>query len=299
MSEVQKRKKKRKMSKKKRKRLRQLAVMMTFVTAAVLVLSLIIVINCISDKEDIRDKGIAEYNKGNYEQAISLFNDSLAEHQWFSRNMDLDTKLYIANSYMELKQYDKARDLYKELRDETSFYLDKDYLDTMIPLASALYSFTTEKDYSKALPELEEAVAAGHDQLNMYIGVCYAELGNSDKMLECFNKYTDKYGMNTFIAYELSAYYLSINDLTSAESYIEKGMGCEDDEYKYLLKYNRAVLMEINKDYQSAFDIVSQLRTDYPDNEDIEKEYDFLYTRVNIDKEPVNGYEHEPEKTEE
>ena len=64
MSEVQKRKKKRKMSKKKRKRLRQLAVMMTFVTAAVLVLSLIIVINCISDKEDIRDKGIAEYKQG-------------------------------------------------------------------------------------------------------------------------------------------------------------------------------------------------------------------------------------------
>ncbi|MBQ8949966.1 MAG: tetratricopeptide repeat protein [Eubacterium sp.] len=299
MSEVQKRKKKRKMSKAKRRRLRQLAVMMTFVTAAVLVLSLIIVINCISDKEDIRDKAIVEYNNGNYEQAIKLFNDSLDEYQWFSRNMDLDTRLYIADSYMELRQYDKARDIYKELREETSFYLDKDYLDTMIPLANALYSFTNEKDYAKALPDLEKAVEAGHDKLNMYIGVCYLELGNSDKMMECFNKYIDKYGLNTFIAYELSAYYLSINDLTSAESYIERGMNCEDDDYKYLLKYNRAVLLEINKDYQSAYDIVSQLRADYPDNEDIEKEYDFLYTRVNIDKEPVNGYEHEPEKSEE
>ncbi len=299
MSEVQKRRKKKKMSKAKRRRLRQLAVMMFFVTVAVLVLSLVIVINSISDKEEIREKAVAEYNKGNYEEAVSLFNKSIDEKQWFSRNMDLDSKLYIADSYMALKEYDKACELYKELRDETSFYLDKDYLDTMIPLANALYAFSTEKDYSKALPELEEAVAAGHDNLYMYIGVCYGELGNSEKMLESFKNYTDKYGLNTFIAYEISAYYLHQGDLTSAESYIDKGMECEDDDYKYLLKYNRAVILEINRDYKSAYDIVSQLHADHPENEDIEKEYDFLYTRVNIDKEPVNGYEHEPQNNEE
>ena len=277
---------KKKISKKKLKRMRQLAITGLIITTLVLITTFIFIFNCLSDKEELRDQGIAEFEKGNYEQAEQLLKDSVAEKQWFSESMDLDSRVYIAECALKSEDYARAISLFTELKDK---YSDKEFIEERIAFADAMKSFSVDKDYAAAAAKLEPLAAKGNDGLYMYLGACYGKLGEDEKMLSAFETYISKYNMNSFIAYELSSYYLGIDENDKASEMINLGYKSGDTEYEYLLKYNEAVILEKKMNYNEAFNIINSLHSEYPDNEEIEKEYDFLYSRINIDEEPVNS----------
>ncbi len=277
---------KKRISKKKLKRMRQIAISGLIFTTLVLIITFIFIINCFSDKEELRDRGIAEFEKGNYQQAEALLKESVAEQQWFSDSMDLDSKVYIAECALKSEDYARAISLFTDIKDE---YSDKEFIDERIAFADAMKSFSTDKDYASAAAKLEPLAANGNDGLYMYLGACYGKLGEDEKMLSAFENYISKYSMNSFVAYELSSYYLGIDENDKASEMISLGYKSGDTEYEYLLKYNEAVILEKQMKYNEAFNIINSLHSEYPDNEAIEKEYDFLYSRINIDDEPVNS----------
>ena len=52
--------------------------------------------------------------------------------------------------------------------------------------------------------------------------------------------------------------------------------------------YNSIVLSEQKLDYETALEKATELIEEYPNNETYQKEYDFLYSRINVNTEPVH-----------
>ena len=67
------------------RRRRQIQLLIIYIVSTILIalLTFLFVKALISDKEELRDKGIAEFKDGNYEKAIEYFNESLTEKQLF------------------------------------------------------------------------------------------------------------------------------------------------------------------------------------------------------------------------
>jgi hypothetical protein len=283
-----------KRKKARQQRIKRLIITGLVILALIIAATAVVVVNCISDKEELREQGIAEFERGNYEKAEEYFQNSLNEKQWFSSSMDVDTRVYIAESALKRGDYPRAIELFTDLRDGENKYSNKDFLDGRIEFADAMDTFINKKDYTSAAGKLENLIAKGDTSLNIYLGACYANSGDAEKMMDSFNKYTDEYGMNSYVASQLASYYVGIGDNATAADYIQQGIYSGDDDYMYLLQYNQAVILERQRDYEGAFAIMSELHTVYPDNPDFEKEYDFLYSRINVDETPV----HEAEKSE-
>ena len=76
--------------------MRRLIVLYAFIALIVIAFLIFFLSKTMSSKEANREEGITQFKQGNYDQAISAFQRSLAEEQWFSSEMDLDTRMYLA-----------------------------------------------------------------------------------------------------------------------------------------------------------------------------------------------------------
>ncbi len=75
-----------------------------------------------------RGRGIAHYNRGEYEDAVSCLLESLASDNGIVDETDFDTNYYLAQSYLELEEYKKAKEVYDAIialrsKDATAYYL--------------------------------------------------------------------------------------------------------------------------------------------------------------------------------
>ena len=122
----------------KKKRNLRLALLCSIFSIIVILGAAFIIIHSISDKEELRDNGIAAFNEGKYDEAISDFTASLEQDQWFSNKMDDDTRLYLAAAYMRTDSYEEASLVYQKLKERNFSSISNDTLDEMISLANAL-----------------------------------------------------------------------------------------------------------------------------------------------------------------
>ena len=138
-------------------------------------------------------------------------------------------------------------------------------------------------NYAGTVDLFMKAAKAGYTTMYVYAGTCYAETEQYDKMLECYDKYIAEYGYNSYLYTQLAAYYLKTGDLDQAYGYIQTGL-TSDKTYNLNLRLLEIAYYEAMSNYDEAFGLVSDLLTQYPDNEQAQKEYDFLYTRASHDK---------------
>ena len=263
----------------------------TIFSIIVIISSIVVIAHSISDKKEHRDKGIKAFNESSYEEALKEFSISINTEQWFSSKMDYDTELYIAACYMRQGEYAEASKQYKKLTDEyssskTSF--DRDTIMGMMFLADALEQANTGDISDATISQLKKEYEAGNVSVSIFLGTSYQQMGNYDEMVNYYTVYADKFGINTYIAYQLSAYYLDIGDTETATDYVNKGMNAEDDLYLDMLQFNDIIITEKNHDYVGALNKARALTEAYPDNETYKREYDFLDSRVNIDTTPVH-----------
>ena len=263
----------------------------TIFSIIVIISSIVVIAHSISDKKEHRDKGIKAFNESSYEEALKEFSISINTEQWFSSKMDYDTELYIAACYMRQGEYAEASKQYKKLTDEyssskTSF--DRDTIMGMMFLADALEQANTGDISDATISQLKKEYEAGNVSVSIFLGTSYQQMGNYDEMVNYYTVYADKFGINTYIAYQLSAYYLDIGDTETAADYVNKGMNAEDDLYLDMLQFNDIIITEKNHDYVGALNKARALTEAYPDNETYKREYDFLDSRVNIDTTPVH-----------
>ena len=263
----------------------------TIFSIVVIISSIVVIAHSISDKKEHRDKGIKAFNESSYEEALKEFNISINTEQWFSSKMDYDTELYIAACYMRQGEYAEASKQYKKLTDEYSSSktsLDRDTIMGMMFLADALEQANTGDISDATISQLKKEYEAGNVSMSIFLGTSYQQMGNYEEMVNYYTVYADKFGINTYIAYQLSAYYLDIGDTETATDYVNKGMNAEDDLYLDMLQFNDIIITEKNHDYVGALNKARALTEAYPDNETYKREYDFLDSRVNIDTTPVH-----------
>ena len=259
-----------------------------FMTIFSVIVTIFIAVNSISDKEKLRDKGVEAYKAGHFTEAIKLFEDSKAEKQWFSDKLDYDSNLYMADCHMQLEQYKEAYDLYVELEKNVIRKSDKAYIESMIKLSDALYKYNEVEDFAELVPSLEEAYNAGNKSIALYLGACCLKSGENDKAVKYFKDYAANYGYNTYIYHQLAVEALERGDLQAAADYVQNGFLCEDKVFADELSFDQVVLLERSNDFKVACDSAYQLVYKYPENETYRKEYDFLFSRITIDEEPVN-----------
>ena len=99
----------------RRKRNLRLAIICAVFSIIVIIGAAYIIVHSISDKEKLRNAGIKAFNSGSYNEAIDKFNESLSRDMWFSKNMDMDTNLYLGAAYMRNGEYEKAYQVYAKL----------------------------------------------------------------------------------------------------------------------------------------------------------------------------------------
>ncbi|SEQ56260.1 TPR repeat-containing protein [Lachnospiraceae bacterium NE2001] len=273
---------------KKKKRNLKLAILCSIFSIIVILGAAFIILHCISDKEELRDNGIAAFNEGKYDEAINNFTASLEQDQWFSDNMDDDTRLYLAACYMRTDSYEEAVGVYEKLRERKLSNISDETLSDMIALANALNDTKNGNILDNNLNKLTDEYDRGNKSIALYLGSYYEQKQDYENMEKYYNDYIANFGVNTYIAYQLSAYYLRQGKLEDAISMVNKGLSAEDDLYKDKVLYNDIIISEKQLDYESALGKAEKLYKDYPNNETYKKEYDFLYSRVNIDTEPVH-----------
>ncbi|SEF44043.1 Tetratricopeptide repeat-containing protein [Eubacterium ruminantium] len=271
----------------KKSRQKQLMVIYIVTTLLIVLITLLFVNALTSDKEELRDKGIKAYKAGNYTEAVKLFKESLSEKQLFSEKMDLDTRMYLGTAEFKNGNYTEAKATFEKLKDINDGTVDNERIDNMIQFSKAMAGFG-EDDPEKLIPSLEKAVENGSRSANIYLAACYYATGDTENMLKAYKAYTDAYGMTNYVAYQLSSYYIREKDYDKANEYITGAPYGSDDLFLPELQYNEILIDENNLDYQTAFDKITALHEKYPDNQEFTKEYDFLYTRININPDPVN-----------
>ena len=263
----------------------------TIFSIIAIIATIIIVAHSVSDKTEHRDKGIKAFNNGSYEEALKEFSISINTEQLFSSKMDFDSNLYIAACHMRTGDYGEASKCYKNMIDEyssSSATIDKEEIVGMQLLADALDQSSRGDISTNTIDQLKKEYEAGNKSISIYLGTCYQQMANYEEMIKYYDIYTEEYGLNTYIAYQLSAYYLDTGDTETATSIVNKGMNADDDLYMDKLLYNDIIITERNHDYVSALNKAKSLTDNYPNDETYKKEYDFLYSRVNIDTNPVH-----------
>ncbi len=290
----------------KQERIREIRKILLLIIFTVLVLAFMIVvwIGFHSDKQKLRKRGISAYKSGRYEEAVRLFDEALDEKQWGSGDLDRDCRLYKAAALFHIEKYSEAERTYKEIIRGPHDEKDEIWLQSMVRLSAAMAALDVDNpDLSVLVPTLSEAVAAGEDELGLYLGAAYQAAGDKENMYQAYAAYAEKYGMTTYIAYQLSTYDLETGNLEQAEKDIQSGFDSGDQVYASMLLYNEVVLMEKRDpdNKEAALEKMKELLDMFPDNETFKKEYDFLYNRLNTDPTPVrNPLDPEPgEDTEE
>lgn len=234
----------------------------------------------LSHKDEYYKQGTEYYNKGDYATALEYFNDALDENQLFSKKTDMNIHMYIADICLQQQRYTDAVDEYKRV--ELYKKADKEQTEILKNMSQALSDFN-KGNYAGTVDLFMKAAKAGYTTMYVYAGTCYAETEQYDKMLECYDKYIAEYGYNSYLYTQLAAYYLKTGDLDQAYGYIQTGL-TSDKTYNLNLRLLEIAYYEAMSNYDEAFGLVSDLLTQYPDNEQAQKEYDFLYTRASHDK---------------
>lgn len=265
--------------------------MMITQMAVVLITVIVVIIgifHVFTDKKEYRDKGIEQYNRGNYQEAVSYFDKALKCKQWFSDSVNVDIELYKADCYLRMEDFVSAGEIYSGIM---SKYSDRHYnmedINFLVSLCATLDKFSNG-DYVSTVANFVEAVEKGYTEISIYAAICYENQRNYDKMKAYFDIYTQKYGMNSYLYYKYASYYILQEDYTTAANYITQGLSASDTTYLRQLKYAQIMCNSETGNYAQAYQLAKEYVTSYPDDKNGLDMCAYLETRVNLNTKPVN-----------
>ena len=161
-----------------------------------------------------RGRGIALLNRGEYEEAATELLESLAADEGIVDDMDFDSNYYLAEAYLKLGEYDKAKEVYDAiiaLRDKDS---NAYYLRGTAELAAG--------NHDSGYSDFTKAITLNPKDYSMMIMIYKAldDYGYSDDAIAILNTAMDN-GKDFMTNYEKGqiAYYLGNN--AEAQSYLE------------------------------------------------------------------------------
>ena len=230
-------------------------------------------------KYSIKKEAVILYDEGDYQEAIDLFNEALKPQLPLLTAFDNDVRLYLADCYVNIEEYERAVYEYEKIR----FWSEENNasISRSENVAEGLMYYKWN-DYKQALPILQNAYEEGYGDLVLYVGSCYGQLGDLDNMQLYYNVFLQKHEMNSFMYAQYAAISLDEGKLEQALDYIENGKKAEDQSNIKEILFDEIVYYEKIKDYNTAFEKAELFMESYPLDQDGKREYDLLYTRQNI-----------------
>ncbi len=232
-------------------------------------------------KYSMKDEAVSLYSEGDYPGAVDLFEEALKPRLPFLNKFDNDIRYYMADCYVNMKEFDLAchqYDMIKLWSDDTEEKAD--YYEN-IAYGLLLYNW---KDYRQALPILEKAYEDGYGDLVLYVGSCYGQLGDLENMQLYYNVFLQNHELNSFMYAQYASIALDENEMEKALNYIEEGKKLSDQSCIREILFDEIVYYEKLKDYNTAYQKVTDFMSKYPNDAEGRNELDILYTRQSIDK---------------
>ena len=219
-------------------------------------------------------RGSAYLQDGNVQECLKDYSEAVSLNE-------KDLELY-AHIYENLTAAGKEDEGETYLREALSLKLSsaEDY-------ANAGYIYFLKGDYDNAEKNLKEAVDKKSDEALLRLGQVYAAENKNDEARESFEKYMEKYPDDADALNELGEMAMRAQEYADAVTYFEKAADVSAKEDLQEIRRNLIAACEYAGEYDKALDAAKDYMEDYPKDETMQKEYEFLKTRVSKKKKKV------------
>ncbi|MCD7980899.1 MAG: tetratricopeptide repeat protein [Clostridiales bacterium] len=154
-------------------------------------------------------------------------------------------------------------------------------------------------DYDSAKAYLKQAQELGYDKALLLLGRIYADEGNDEDAQAAFEAYMEIYPEDAEALNELGEIALAAGEYENAVTYLESARAAADSGSDETILKNLIIAYEYISDFESACDAAEEYLSKYSD-EEIEREYEFLQTRIGSEIEQESDEEEDTaEDTEE
>lgn len=240
--------------------------------------------------------------EGDYAAAIAVYDELLKERTDYAAGYRARAYMsYVGGDYEKsLADYDAAIaleptnfDLYfgkynvLEKLGRTSEQHDLLSIITTIENPSAEDGYYIAKaqffngEYDIALESLSATVENGYEDAHYYIGEIYRLRSNYGEAVYHYRQYIDGSGARDAAAYNQMAICLMKQEkYGEALETIRSGQMLSDTLHGKQLLFNEVVILEEMGDYNTAYKRAVEYRKQYPEDEKIGRELDFLATRI-------------------
>lgn len=209
-------------------------------------------------------RGVVRLDSGNLEGAISDF--------------DVSIKL-------EDKNIQRYINIYKELENVGEKDRGRGYLEQACTLLTEKDNYEKGRisyyleDYNGAISQLEPLVQSGDNKATLYLGKSYEALGDMNYAASLYEKYIQTDENNGEVYNQLGLCKLNMGEYEVALDYFKKGIETKDSEVMQELLFNEATAYEYIADFSTAKTKFSEYLKKYPEDENAQREYEFLKSR--------------------
>ncbi|MBS6396876.1 MAG: tetratricopeptide repeat protein [Clostridiales bacterium] len=257
-----------------------------------------------TEKEQLalRSQGMEQAAAGEYEAAVSAYNEALGLAGMHVGALELDIAAYKASAQYHMGETQKAIDTCSavlDLKKSAELYLTRGLLyraDGNVEKANedfkAAIDRTSEKDlimlgrlsyymedYPKAKEYLEIAADEGETEALYWQAELYRQMGNEDYAVTLYQSYLDGEPQQMSAYAKVADWQIRQEDYDAALETLQAGIAKGDGGSMQELLANEIVVYEKKGDFETAKLKMESYLESYPDDEAAAREYVFLKSR--------------------
>lgn len=227
--------------------------------------------------EELRLAGIQALDSGDYETAITSFDQALEKSRGKVSEFELDVLKYRAEAEYLVGDYEAAAHTYDvliQVDEEIPEYLNK----RCMSYAALGELGKAQEDYNRSYSLDKEGVGLESAMLTLTAAM-EATDGYESQAMEIYQQLLADGKGNAEIYNRMGVNRMETGNYAEALDYFGQGIALGDETVMPDLLFNQAVAYEYQGDFSRARELFSQYVDRYGSNEEVERELAFLETR--------------------
>ncbi|MBR4026449.1 MAG: tetratricopeptide repeat protein [Lachnospiraceae bacterium] len=222
---------------------------------------------------DYNKNSKAYFLRGNLYYTLGKEKKALEDYKSAAENEHSDYELYIA--------------IYEVLQAKGKEKEGQEYLNSALEIEGDKAKDKMQKgrinfllgEYQDAIDLLTVAAKGNQNDAYYYLSEIYNAIGDIPTSQEYLSKYMESEDVDSYKLYEVGKTQLSRNNHTMAISCFKMALELEEIPNKPVIMKKLVEVYESLEDFASAKAIMAQYVSEYPEDEEAQREYTFLETR--------------------